>query len=135
MAVQWFTAMSRYPPLSDDDLRELYQRCPTAECRRLLWEIDRLHSLAFGLAEFVNRLDQSNLAAEQLTSFSALLAATDAEPAIRRQRGVQQRREKGMLQPPSVLGSSMAPRFIGPPERWQLEARKMGESRQKPRRR
>ncbi|WP_427183606.1 hypothetical protein ACL598_17465 [Bordetella bronchialis] len=123
--------MSRYPSLTDAELRELYERNPTPEARRLLWEIDRLHGLVYELAQFLTGIDQAELAAEQLTAFSKLLAATDAEPAVKRKRAAERR----YLQPPRVLACSWADPFVGPPQRWEVRAREIGIAKRKPRRR
>jgi hypothetical protein len=122
--------MSRYPPLTDEELRALYDSNPTPECRRLLWEIDRQQELIFDLAQFLSGIYQANLEAEQLIAFSRLLAALDDEPGVRRRRAAA----RGNLQPPAVLGCMMFESFVGPPERWQVDARRRGESGRRTRR-
>jgi hypothetical protein len=123
--------MSRYPPLTYEELRQLYQSNPTPESRRLLWEIDRQQALIFDLAQFLSRIDQANLEAGQLVAFSRLLDATDAEPSVRRRRAAQ----RGSLEMPRVLGHMMVESFIGPPEEWQVRAAQIGAAKRKPRRR
>lgn len=118
--------MSRYPPLTADELRQIYERNPTPEARRLLWEIDRLDELVFAARRFLSTLDQPNLESERLVAFSNLLAIMDAEPRKRRRRIKHQASVK--------LGCEMVDAFVGPPEYWQVNARRVGESRTKPRR-
>lgn len=119
--------MSRYPPLTAEELRQLYEQCPTPEARRLLWEIDRLQELVCEAGQFLRAIDQAGLEAENLVPFSTLLSALDAERRMRRKRPSPQ--------PPAKLGSEMAEPFVGPPEAWMVRARRVGERRIKPRRR
>jgi hypothetical protein len=127
--------MSRYPPLTDEELRQLYRSNPTPESRRLLWEIDRQQEVIFDLAQFVSTIDQASVAGEQLVAFSRLLTIIDAEPSIRRRLAMQRQPRSELLQPPAVLGCMMFESFIGPPEKWQVRAAQIGAARHKPRRR
>jgi hypothetical protein len=43
----------RFPPLTSDQLREIWQRAPIAAVRRLLWEIHRLRALVLRANDFV----------------------------------------------------------------------------------
>lgn len=131
MAVQWFTAMPDYPPLTPAQLRELYHQNPSPECRRLLWEVDRLHERMAEICHFLYRMHGAGFPSELLVEYSQLLAAVEAEPGARRRRG-----DRGpMLQPPAVLACSMVDAFVGPPERWQAELHKRRSSAGRPRRR
>jgi hypothetical protein len=126
--------MSRYPPRTSQQLRELYLRNRCPEARELLWEIARLHGLVFNLAEFLARLERANLGYGEQTTLANLIVATNAEPSVQRERAIRRSERGKYLHAPAVMGCSMIDLFVGPPERWQVEARRFGESKRKRRR-
>lgn len=125
--------MSRYPPLSDDELRQLYQRNPSDESRRLLWEIARLQDFVADLGDFLAVMDGAALRPGQRLAHEILLERFHGEPYAQRVRVARNQKSNNDTRP-TVYGGSMVEAFVGPPERWQVEARRMGESRSKRRR-
>ena len=78
---------ARFPPLTRDQLREIWLRGPIAGVRRLLWEIHRLRALVLRANDFV-RMPTYYKAEQRMDTTSrnlleGLRESLKEEPAVR----------------------------------------------------
>jgi hypothetical protein len=77
----------RFPPLTRDQLRAIWQRAPSPAVRLLLWEIHRLRALVLRANDFVRHATQRGAAKGMDTTSSAILdglrESLEDEPVVR----------------------------------------------------
>ena len=85
-----FTAMPdkpRFPPLTREQLRGIWQRAPSPAVRLLLWEVHRLRALVLRANDFVRHATQRGAARTMDTTSGALLdglrESLDDEPVVK----------------------------------------------------
>ena len=77
----------RFPPLTRDQLRAIWQRAPSPAVRLLLWEIHRLRALVLRANDFVRMAKHRGAAKQMDTTSSALLdglrQSLEGEPVVK----------------------------------------------------
>jgi hypothetical protein len=77
----------RFPPLTSDQLRAIYEANPSTAVRRLLWEIHRLRVVAIHADDFVRMAvyhkSDTRLDPHSLAMFKNLQRLVGAEPLVK----------------------------------------------------